>query len=241
MFGFKKRFKNLLMQHNIISAEFLDILSKDPFNKRLNNKLNRHQFFYNAFYLINANSISGDYAEFGCFSGTSFMLAHLEKKRQNLDMQFWAFDSFEGLPDVRDRKDKHHAWKKGAMSMSKSEFIKKNEQNNIPADEYKIISGFYEESLVDNSIILPKDISLAYIDCDFYSSTIEVLEFLIPRLKHGMIIAFDDYFMFTKDSISGNRKAMLEVFNEDLPFKLLPYMQFSHVGNSFIVEDKKLL
>ena len=56
-----------------------------------------------------------------------------------------------------------------------------------------------------------------------------------------MIIAFDDYFMFTKDSISGNRKAMLEVFNEDLPFKLLPYMQFSHVGNSFIVEDKKLL
>ena len=241
MFGFKKHFKNLLIRHNIISTEFLDILSKDPFNKRLNNKLTRHHFFYNAFYLINANHISGDYAEFGCFSGTSFKLAHTEKRRQSLDMKFWAFDSFEGLPAERDKKDQHPAWSKGAMNMSKSEFINKCELNKIPKDEYKIIPGYYENSLKDNSIELPNDISIAYIDCDLYSSTFEVLTFLFSRLKHGMIIAFDDYFMFTKDSISGNRNAMLEIFDENLPFQLLPYMQYSHVGFSFIVEDKKLL
>ena len=69
----------------------------------------------------------------------------------------------------------------------------------------------------------------------------EVLTFLVSRLKHGMIIAFNDSFMFTKDSISGNRNAMLEIFDENLPFQLIPYMQYSHVGFSFIVEDKKLL
>ena len=97
MFGFKKHFKNLLIRHNIISSEFLEIISKDPFNKRFNNQITKHHFFYSALYLIKANGISGDYAEFGCFSGTTFKLAYLEKKRQNLDLKFWAFTHLKGF------------------------------------------------------------------------------------------------------------------------------------------------
>ena len=240
MFGFKKHFKNLLIRHNIISSEFLEIISKDPFNKRFNNQITKHQFFYSALYLIKANGISGDYAEFGCFSGTTFKLAYLEKKRQNLDLKFWAFDSFKGLPDGSDIKDLHPAWKKGAMSMSVNEFIKKNDKNNFPRSGYNIIPGFYEKSLNDKTTDFPSDISLAYIDCDFYSSTMDVLRFLVPRLKHGMIIAFDDYFMYSSNSISRNRNAMLEIFDEKFSFQLLPYMQYSHTGFSFIVEDKNI-
>ena len=240
MFGFKKHFKNLLVRHNIISSEYFNIFSKDLFNKRVMNELARHHFFYNAMYLINTNNISGDYVEFGSFGGMTFNLANKEKIRQKLQMKFWAFDSFEGLPNKKNKKDDHPAWNQGAMKMSESDFIKKCELNNIDKKEYRVVPGFYESTLVDQNLDLPSNISLAYIDCDFYSSTKEVLKFLLPRLKHGMIIAFDDFFMYSSDNLSGNRNAMLELFNDDIPYKLYPYMQFSHVGQSFIVEDRKL-
>ena len=120
------------------------------------------------------------------------------------------------------------------------EFIKKCDKNKIPRSEYNIITGYYKKSLNDKSSEFPTDISLAYIDCDLYTSTIDVLKFLVPRLKHGMIIAFDDYFMYSSNSISGNRNAMLEIFNKNFSFHLLPYMQYSHTGFSFIVEDKNI-
>ena len=51
---------------------------------------------------------------------------------------------------------------------------------------------------------------MAYIDCNLYSSTVTVLEFLAPRLKHGMIVAFDDYFCWSPTQVSGERFALHE-------------------------------
>ena len=52
MFGFKKHFTSLLIRHGIIDVEQLEIISKDPFDIKTNNKIGRHNFFYNAFYLL---------------------------------------------------------------------------------------------------------------------------------------------------------------------------------------------
>ena len=108
--------------------------------------------------------------------------------------------------------------------------------------DFTTVPGFYDQSLAafapgDE----PKNIALAYIDCDLYSSTKTVLEFLMPRIKHGMIIAFDDYFCWSKSQISGERKAMLEFFSNHARWSLLPYMQFGWYGNSFVVEDKDMM
>jgi hypothetical protein len=43
-----------------------------------------------------------------------------------------------------------------------------------------------------------------------YSSTRTVLSFLESRLKHGMIVAFDDYFCWSSTQISGERRAFVE-------------------------------
>jgi hypothetical protein len=87
----------------------------------------------------------------------------------------------------------------------------------------------------------PVNIALAFIDCDMYSSTKSVLRFLMPRLKHGMIIAFDDYFCWSATQVSGERRAMLEAFGRNEKWQLLPYMQFGYHGQSFVVEDKLIL
>ena len=113
--------------------------------------------------------------------------------------------------------------------------------NQIPENRYNLVPGFYNKTLINNSNQLPDDIALAYIDCDLYSSTKDVLNFLEPRLKHGMIIAFDDYFMYSDKQLSGNRKAMLECFNNNKKFQLTQYLQFGSVGQSFIVEDIEIV
>jgi O-methyltransferase len=87
----------------------------------------------------------------------------------------------------------------------------------------------------------PADIALAYVDCDLYSSTTTVLEFLRKRLKHGMIIAFDDYYLYSPTAAAGERVALIELARAVRDrFLLLPYVQFGFGGMSFIVEDKAL-
>ena len=128
------------------------------------------------------------------------------------------------------------------MATSLDEFHATCASNGIPSDTYSVVPGFYDQTLTGLSPEdAPKNIALAYVDCDLYSSSKTVLQFLIPRLKHGMIIAFDDYFCFSASQISGERKAMLEFLANDGRWALLPYMQFGWHGNSFVIEEKRIV
>ena len=103
-----------------------------------------------------------------------------------------------------------------------------------------MVPGFYDESLPalgrDGG---PQDICLAYIDCDMYTSTKTVLEFLAPRLKHGMIIAFDDYYCWSATQPSGERLAMRHAFPDDGPWELVPVPDDWLGGASFVVEARQ--
>ena len=204
----------------------------------------REVFFHKAFWALSFNGINGDYAEFGCHGGSTFAGAYFEIIRWPQKRHLWAFDGFQGLPEQQGGKDYHPGWKKGKMTTSLERFLELCRKRQIPDGAYSVVPGLYEETLDGQpgaATGLPSEIALAFIDCDLYSSTISVLDFLRPRLRHGMIIAFDDYFAFSDRSISGNRRAMLEHFTDQSPYSLLPFLQFSWCGMSFIVEDRKLL
>lgn len=73
---------------------------------RLNRLLDKHRderrdFIRLAFSGLLAKSQSGgDYLEFGVYRGRALMAAYFAAQRASLtDMRFYAFDSFEGLPD----------------------------------------------------------------------------------------------------------------------------------------------
>ncbi len=203
----------------------------------------RREFMRRAFHALSFNGISGDYIEFGSHGGTTFSLAYDEIKRWRKARTLWAVDSFAGLPEQQGEDDYHPGWKRGKMATSRETFIEHCRRRGIPDQSYEIVEGYYEDTLVeagDDYGDLPVDIALAYVDCDLYSSTRTVLEFLHPRLKHGMIIAFDDYFCFSDRTVSGERKAFLDLYGDDKRFQFLPYVQFGWHGMSFIVEEKRL-
>lgn len=201
----------------------------------------RKEFMRRAFKAIEFNGISGDYAEFGA-GGATFGLAHSQSRKHDFHGKLWALDSFEGLPAHSTAADVHPAWQAGGMRTSVEDFIATCERNRIPADAYEIVAGYYEQTLSGHSTTqaLPDDIALAYIDCDLYSSTKTVLAFLAPRMKHGMIVAFDDWFCFSARDLSGERRACLEFLRENRHVRFLPFVQFNWHGMSFVVEDAAL-
>jgi len=205
----------------------------------------RHEFLRKAIATLHFNHINGDYAEFGCCGAVTFCMAYklLSRYSDPASFHMWAFDSFEGLPESVGAIDAHPNWTKGNFSMSLKEFHKKCSVNKIPAGAYTTVEGFYEQTLGPTATgPRPTKIRLAYIDCDMFSSTTLVLKFLKPRLQHGMILAFDDYYCWSSEVPSGERLALAETFGEHDPeWRLLPYIQFGWAGMSFVVESAKAL
>jgi hypothetical protein len=199
--------------------------------------------------LANKNKISGDYAEFGCNGAMTFVLAH-QNLRKFSDKRFpghmWAFDSFEGLPAPKDQKDQHPSWRAGALKTTEDDFRAILRGSDVPDSAYTMVRGYYSDTIgrdaANRPATLPDDIALAYIDCDLYSSTVSVMEFLQPRMKHGMVLACDDYFLCSSTAAAGERLALMESMGRELQqFCLVPFVQFGYGGMSFVVEDRKYL
>jgi hypothetical protein len=212
------------------------------FDTYVRERLGRQEFFFKALKALRFNGIDGDYAEFGSWGGMTFALAYRESKRHGHAAKLWAFDSFQGLPTPEGPADAHPEWTEGKMATSLEHFHTVCARNGIPPDAYNVVPGFYEQTLATMMPTdAPADIALAYVDCDLYSSTKTVLEFLKPRMKHGMIVAFDDYFCWSRSQISGERRAMLEFSAANDDWEWVPFVQFGWHGTSFVIEDRSLV
>ena len=130
------------------------------------------------------------FLEFGVMKGESILDFYDCYTELNLEKHFFGFDSFVGLPE--EKLDNNSPWKTGKFSCG----------GNINPDllnkeNLEIIDGWYEDTLGD--WLLPKfnnrKIGLLHIDCDIYTSTIQVLEFIIKHdlLCDGTLVMYDDW------------------------------------------------
>lgn len=186
---------------------------------------------------LQVNRIDGVYAEFGTHAVNTFRFALNtlgRYGRPNHISHFYAFDSFEGMP-APEGIDRQKIWRQGMNCTSLEAF-----QALCYPDLHRItaVKGFFKDSLP--SVQWNKDhvIALAYIDVDYYSSTREVLEFIKGKLRHGSVIAFDDWNCYYADPQRGQRLACAE-FQKDIEgqAKLEPYLPISFGGMSFIYHE----
>jgi O-methyltransferase len=198
----------------------------------------RRDFFRRAFHYLAWNGIEGDYAEFGCFGGTTFRLAWNASRLTGYQGHLWGFDSFEGLPASSEPKDEHPKWTASWLATPLEEFRRLCTAAGIPEDRYTAVPGFYHETLREGAAgPRPQRISLAYVDCDLYSSTVEVLDFLEARLRPGSVVGFDDWFCYSPTGPSGERLAALEHYAHST-WSLVPFLQYGWHGMSFLVEER---
>ena len=188
------------------------------------------------------NRLNGDYLEFGVWKGRSFIRAYniwkyLFADRGELkSMKFYAFDSFEGLPEIKN-KDTSGEFEKGQYYCSEENFKKNITTNGVDLSRVEIIKGWYDKILnAGTKRKLPlKKAAIAFIDCDLYESTVPVLDFITDYIVDGSILIFDDWFCFKGSPEKGEQKAFLEWLKKNPQFKAVEYHKFNWRGNSFIV------
>lgn len=186
---------------------------------------------------LSADSLIGDYAEFGVYHGASFI--HACKIGESLfpEMRYFAFDSFEGLPKIAEI-DAGGEFHEGQFACTKEKFTENIVASGVDLQKVIIHEGWYDTSLNQAFCHSSKlsTISLAFIDCDLYQSCVPVLNFLTPLLRQGSILLFDDWYNFRSDPQRGVQRATLEWLRSNKEFELINWMPFCHHGQGFIVK-----
>lgn len=177
--------------------------------------------------------INGYYFEFGCFGGKTMKMAW-DTFRWLFDFTYVAFDSFEGLPEIQ-KIDQQAIWQKGKLKVSEESFAQDMLKHGLPRDRFFTAKGFYEDSLTPalKEKLLPQKAAVIYIDCDLYTSTVPVLEFIKDFLQRGTIIVFDDWNCFHGDPEKGERLAFKQ-FREKYPCLRFEKFVSTNEGQAFI-------
>lgn len=197
---------------------------------------------YENFFLKKFDIKSGAYLEFGTFNGASaarFYRALQIAFDGNAPLNkfpMYLFDSFEGLPESLDAKDKHSQWSQGEFDGGGVEvFKKKLTKLGVPAEKFQCVPGYYSESLPKFKLPEGMKASIVNVDCDYYTSTVDVLKFLKPYLQNFTLIYFDDLHAFSGNPAKGQLAAIKEFndANTEVGIVPCPYFQGRYEGRIF--------
>lgn len=120
-----------------------------------------------------------NYLEFGVGRGNS--LRFWSETNNNEATQYWAFDTYEGLPE------KYGNYEVGTFSLGGNYPIIKDERINF-------IKGLFQDTLLSTIPQIDfKKKSIIHIDGDLYSSALYAMTMLYPYMKKGDILIFDEF------------------------------------------------
>ena len=183
----------------------------------------------------------GSYLEFGVFTGSSFNYAMKVNKRieklgyKNMDCEFIGFDSFKGFGHIK--KDDEHPHYKDHVFAINEEKVLKNIEKIAKNQKYRIIKGFYEDTIKNKTT---KDLKIdkakiVMIDCDLKEPTKLALEFIKSSIQEGTIILFDDYAFFKGSKDKGEYGAFAD-FRKKYPQILFRRIfDYGYGSKAFIV------
>lgn len=227
--------------------------------------LRQLQPIYLAADFVCAEYVLGDYLEFGVFRGSSFItayhaltqavrdwssrerayMAYSNKQRadeaflkvKTNSIRFFAFDSFQGLPEPVGIDNLSARFSEGRYDCTEEEFREILATSGVDLREVIIVPGFYEGTLTDEvkrkyNLTMS---SVVMIDCDLYSSTRVVLDFITDLVVEGTVLIFDDWFNFKANPNLGEQGACREWLEKHPQIYLTPLARWGVTQQSFIV------
>jgi hypothetical protein len=131
-------------------------------------------------YALTQVKSAGHYVEFGVFSGGT--IRHIAARVPKTTIH--GFDSFEGLPE---------AW--AGFNLSDRAFSRKGRLPRVPANVV-LHKGWFSDTIPSWRDAVNGPLAFVHIDCDLYSSTVDILRGLSDRFDAGTVILFDEYFNY---------------------------------------------
>jgi hypothetical protein len=192
-------------------------------HKRINDKIIRYKYEndpdinYIINNLLHKNYENYDIYEFGTYSGWSLKhIINILISNNCFINNINGFDSLEGLSEEINDKLNHKGWIKNKMSVKEhgivdvKDYIKFiNLQNCSNYKKFQFFKGYFNDSL-HKSIIHKFNLRPALfinIDCDIYSATVEVLEFIFENklyINGITMIRYDDWGCFYENTKNYN-------------------------------------
>lgn len=176
----------------------------------------RHSFWdYLRFCIASVPNRSGLWMEFGVGAGTtlSFIADHAK------DQTIFGFDSFEGLPEEWRMSDER--------IYPKYKYSRNGVAPSLRHDNIKIVPGYFNQSVPKFLEEHKETCSFVHIDCDLFSSTMEVFGQLLSgqRIVAGTVVLFDEFHNY-KYFEGDEFKAFKEIFLQNsIPYKWLAHTE----------------
>jgi O-methyltransferase len=184
----------------------------------------------------------GDYLEFGVFNGNSIGSMVLARESAGIpSMRLFGFDSFEGLPAGSEEEDAG-VWKTGFYACSFEKMQQCLLRRNIDQKDITWVRGWYNETLNQETVekLNLHKIALIFIDCDTYSSSKAVLDFIAPFAVEPMIVCLDDWKAHDLDIKNlGEYKAFNEFLDCNPHLIAKEIKSYNRKSKSFLVQPRR--
>jgi O-methyltransferase len=138
------------------------------------------------------SGVPGDLLEAGVWrGGISIFMKGVLDAHGDQTRKVWVVDSFRGLPDL-DRVEDQGAswWSRGDMAVPEDVVRANFVRYGLLDDRVRFLKGYFCDSLPNAPI---SQLALLRIDADLYTSTMDALTHLYPKLSNGGYCVVDDY------------------------------------------------
>ena len=152
--------------------------------------------FHRAFHL--AHFIfphGGTCLEFGVFKGGTYCYQAQEILTKYRSSSLIGFDSWQGLPVETDGVWAPERHAPAEYAAPKTVLLQKLAALGIESSDrrFRLIDGYFSDSLTRELQREIHDVSFINVDVDIHRSTIELLDFVRPLLRPGVVIYWDDW------------------------------------------------
>lgn len=180
----------------------------------------------------------GDYLEFGVFNGNSIGSMALACVSKNVaSTRLFGFDAFEGLPAGSENED-DGVWKKGFYACSFEQMRDCLSRRGVDPNSITWVKGWYDQTLTGDTVnkFQIQNPGIVFVDCDTYSSSKAVLDFISPLLAAPAIICFDDWKLNDLDiKEMGEYKSFNEFLDNHSDLKAQEIKSYNRKSKSFLV------
>lgn len=141
------------------------------------------------------DGVPGDLIEAGAWrGGAAIFLRAILKAYGDRARRVWVADSFAGLPRsdgryVEDRGDPHWLFR-SVLGVPLDEVKANFARYGLLDEQVRFLPGWFKDTLPRAPI---ERLAVLRVDGDMYSSTMDVLEALYPRVESGGYVIIDDY------------------------------------------------
>ncbi len=110
---------------------------------------------------------------------------------------------------------------------------------DFPDKDLMLIEGDFRQTLTNIKIEDKSEFPLIFnVDCDIYSSSISVFNWIAKVAQNGSWLLCDDYWLYRGHPDMGQQKAIRDVFTNHPRILLNPYCNYQGFGRAFIINTR---